>query len=165
MNKKCSNCKNVFPLEEFYSAKDTLDKKGSWCKECHRKAGIVRYKKTTVEDKVRLKKYAKEWRENNREQYRYLSRISHERRRLRVLKHYGGEVPQCKCCGEKEIKFLSIDHINGGGLKHLRKIGRGSLMGWIIKKKYPKGFQILCHNCNFSKGHYGMCPHMKGKTT
>jgi hypothetical protein len=24
---------------------------------------------------------------------------------------------------------------------------------------YPSGFRVLCHNCNFSFGHYGYCPH------
>jgi len=30
------------------------------------------------------------------------------------------------------------------------------------KKQFDKTFVILCHNCNFSKGHYGFCPHKKG---
>ena len=30
-----------------------------------------------------------------------------------------------------------------------------------IKNNFPKGFQILCHNCNIAKGHYGKCPHEK----
>lgn len=31
---------------------------------------------------------------------------------------------------------------------------------WLKKNDYPKGFQILCHNCNMSKGFYGYCPHV-----
>ena len=32
---------------------------------------------------------------------------------------------------------------------------------WIKKNNFPKGFQILCHNCNVAKGIYGECPHEK----
>jgi hypothetical protein len=33
---------------------------------------------------------------------------------------------------------------------------------WLRKNGFPKGFRVLCHNCNFAHGHYGYCPH---KTT
>ena len=26
------------------------------------------------------------------------------------------------------------------------------LRNWIIKNNFPKGFQVLCHNCNYAKG-------------
>ena len=32
---------------------------------------------------------------------------------------------------------------------------------WMIKNNFPKGFQVLCHNCNLAKGFYGKCPHEK----
>ena len=35
------------------------------------------------------------------------------------------------------------------------------LLKWIIKNNFPKGFQILCHNCNSAKAVYGKCPHEK----
>lgn len=77
-------------------------------------------------------------------------------RRILVFNHYGHH---CVCCGETEPKFLAIDHILGGGNKHIKEIGRGNLYRWIIRNKYPKGFQVLCHNCNVAKGFYGSCPH------
>ena len=84
--------------------------------------------------------------------------------RLTVLKFYSSEIPHCACCGEKEIKFLSIDHINGGGSQHRRSMGMkkgkgGNINHWIIKNNFPTGFQVLCHNCNMAKGFYGECPH------
>ena len=30
---------------------------------------------------------------------------------------------------------------------------------WLKNNNYPKGFQILCWNCNFAKGVLGQCPH------
>ena len=80
------------------------------------------------------------------------------KQRNKVLEYYGN---YCHCCGENEIKFLSIDHINGGGTKHRKQIGGGgtSLYLWLIKNNFPIGFQILCYNCNMAKGLYGKCPH------
>lgn len=74
---------------------------------------------------------------------------------------YGGSPPKCACCGEGEIKFLSVDHINGGGSKQKKELGGagGKTYRWMVKNNFPPGFQILCHNCNQAKGAYGMCPH------
>lgn len=78
-----------------------------------------------------------------------------------ALAAYGGEQPKCACCGENEVKFLCIDHINGGGGKHRKEIkGKGlTTYIWLKKNGYPNGFQVLCHNCNMAKGFYGLCPH------
>ena len=36
----------------------------------------------------------------------------------------------CACCGEREPKFLGIDHTNGGGNTHRREVGRGNVYWW-----------------------------------
>lgn len=80
--------------------------------------------------------------------------------RLEVLTHYSGGKPKCACCGEEEIKFLTIDHINGGGRKDREENGKGTMMYRRLRKTgYPKGYQVLCYNCNCAKGAYGKCPH------
>ena len=82
--------------------------------------------------------------------------------RISALIYYGGNPPKCICCKEKEIQFLTIDHINGiSNRKHRQEIGQGgsTLYRWLKKNNFPKGFQVLCYNCNCSKGHYGICPH------
>lgn len=79
--------------------------------------------------------------------------------RLEVLTHYSTGTPICSCCGETEIKFLAIDHVDGGGTIHRKAIGTSNMCYWIKKNGFPEGFQILCHNCNMAKGFYGICPH------
>jgi uroporphyrinogen-III decarboxylase len=111
-------------------------------------------------------KYQKEYYLKYRNRINERSKEYNSKRRIIVLKFYGGEIPSCKCCGEKEIKFLSIDHTNGGGNKHRKEIGLkdgkgGNICHWIIKNNFPDGFQVLCHNCNMAKGFYGKCPHKK----
>jgi hypothetical protein len=79
-----------------------------------------------------------------------------------VLVHYSGGQPACSCCGEKHDEFLSIDHINGDGADHRRMIGSGATYRWLTNNNFPPGFQVLCMNCNFAKGHAcGGCPHRK----
>lgn len=96
------------------------------------------------------------------EDNRDYSRTWAQQRRQKCLRHYGGEIPTCKCCGESQWKFLAIDHVNGGGGKHRKEIrGKGTnICDWLIKNQFPEGFQILCHNCNLAKGFYGFCPHV-----
>jgi len=94
--------------------------------------------------------------------------------RLKVLQYYSkhlshSDVPCCNCCGlNSHIEFLTIDHIAGRQemdseynlkkLKYTPKLSGTALVIWITKNNFPKGFQILCHNCNQTKGYYGKCP-------
>lgn len=90
---------------------------------------------------------------------RAIKRQSERAKKLRsqVLDHYGRF---CRCCGETEEHFLTIDHINGGGCQHRKTIKGGQIFHtWLIKHKFPLEFQILCMNCNWAKGKYGHCPH------
>ena len=111
-------------------------------------------------NKVKQRDYNKKWRSENREYDLKRQRESHQRRRLLVLNHYGKGKPSCVCCKEIIIEFLSLDHINGGGTQHRKKVGSGTAFYlWIIRNNFPKGFQVLCHNCNQAIGFYGDCPH------
>ena len=58
----------------------------------------------------------------------------------------------CKCCGESVAEFLTFDHIGGGGTKHRKQItaGGGAILLWLKQHGYPKCFQVLCFNCNWS---------------
>lgn len=78
--------------------------------------------------------------------------------RYQALSHYG---LSCSCCGESTYEFLCIDHINGGGGKQRKQLGRGgtTFFRWLIQNNFPEGFRTLCYNCNNSLGHYGYCPH------
>ncbi len=39
------------------------------------------------------------------------------------------------------------------------KLKAHPLNQWLITNNFPKGFQILCWNCNYAKGVFGECPH------
>ena len=87
-------------------------------------------------------------------------RIFQRRQKIQAILYYGGK---CECCGEAKGEFLSIDHINGGGSKHRRKENT-QISNWLRQRGYPKGYRVLCHNCNMAIGLYGECPHKTGKS-
>lgn len=107
-------------------------------------------------------KQQREWRSKNKEKYSQSNKRNRIKLRKEVLTHYGGNPPKCACCGESHYEFLSIDHINNDGKQHRKQVGIGMRMYyWLRKNNYPKGFQVLCFNCNLAKGFSGKCPHQK----
>ena len=91
--------------------------------------------------------------------------------KLEVLSHYSkklsnSKIPCCNCCGEnKFLIFLTIDHIKGRknydeGPRRL--IGK-ELYRFLQKNNFPKGYQVLCMNCNSAKSDNDKCPHQKRK--
>lgn len=84
----------------------------------------------------------------------------HENRgRLRseVLAAYGG---QCACCGVDGFQFLTLDHKDGKGAEHRRSLPgdrQTDMYRWAKANGYPDILQLLCFNCNYARGYYGVC--------
>lgn len=79
--------------------------------------------------------------------------------KLIVMQHYSNNhIPECKICKQKDIRYLTIDHINAGGYEHRKKnkiSGCGTTFyRWLIKNGFPNGFQVLCIACNWEKGRW-----------
>lgn len=156
------------------------------CQTPEAKARRNEWAKKHFQDPERNKKrriYQRDWRREEREDPKarakrkeYYSRpevkertniLLKERRhklRLQVISHYSQGKNECACCGEKHIKFLSLNHINGKGNQHRKEIFGHNIGGylfyeWLIRNKYPEGYNVLCFNCNCAKGFYGSCPH------
>lgn len=82
--------------------------------------------------------------------------------RDQVFQAYGGYL--CRCCGDSAPERLSIDHVNNDGAAHRKEITGNAQNGttlyyWLKRNGFPPGYQVLCMNCNFAKGHFGVCPH------
>ena len=83
--------------------------------------------------------------------------MRHHAFRLETLRRYGNK---CACCGEKEASFLAVDHVYGNGAKERKKWGTTGFFRHLARApKIYKKYQLLCHNCNQSKGYYGKCAH------
>ena len=66
-----------------------------------------------------------------------------------ICEKYGGCF--CKCCGNTDIRILTLDHLDGSGKAHRETIKDHSLWRWAHRNHYPPIFQILCVNCNALK--------------
>jgi len=105
--------------------------------------------------------YSKEWEENHRGYRKQRNRNL----KIEVLNHYCNNNrlgSWCQCCGTTHIEFLTMDHINNNGSEHRKEInsrGGNGFYHWLKSHNFPKGYQVLCFNCNLSKGYHGYCPH------
>lgn len=94
-----------------------------------------------------------------RDKYLNYNRKRNAEHRLQVLTHYSKGKLICSCCGEKEYRFLTLEHLNGGGTKERKRIGPSNLCLFLIKNCLPSGYDVLCYNCNCGKSKTGVCPH------
>lgn len=89
--------------------------------------------------------------------------------KLEMLNTFGRK---CQCCGERNPQFLTLDHVNndGGKQRAKNKEEHNSTNIELIyqqarREGWPKDkYQLLCMNCNFAKGHWGICPHQSALT-
>jgi 5-methylcytosine-specific restriction endonuclease McrA len=94
-------------------------------------------------------------------------KAQHKALRTKVLNHYGHKC-NCLCgCSVTTYEYLTFDHINGREGNHRRQqnnrtgFAGQALVKWLIDNNYPDTIQILCYNCNCSKGAHGVCPRVK----
>lgn len=124
------------------------------CKRCGREKSLEEFYRIE-KGKEKRRYWCKECcREYKRGKYRELKED--------VLSHYSPQKPPvCANCGESALGELCLDHVNGGGRKHLKDIGLYSakhnkiLSGepfyhWLKKHGYPSDppLQVLCKDCN-----------------
>jgi hypothetical protein len=109
----------------------------------------------------RDKEYSRKYNKNPKSRVRgraYIARL-----KLKVLSHYSPEL-RCQCklsacwhsdpCPISDPRILCVDHVNGGGRRHLKSLkssfGAGFYL-WLKRNGFPGGFQVLCQNCNWMK--------------
>ena len=82
------------------------------------------YNADTLKGEERRRKSAqraKEWRDRNPEYCKLIQQRSYEKIRIECFNHYGNGKIECRCCSEKEIKFLHLDHKNGDGAERRKE--------------------------------------------
>lgn len=78
-----------------------------------------------------------------------------KRIKLICMMGYGG---CCQCCGEHNIELLTVEHIRGKGITHIRESNSVMTMKKLIELGFPEGHTCLCYNCNLSSIHFP-CTH------
>ena len=77
---------------------------------------------------------------------------SHPSIRKEVIGHYSGGTYKCALC--PHTTALQIDHIHGGGRKHIASLGgKGgpALMYDLKSQGLPEGYRVLCASCNMEQ--------------
>src|SRR5208282_3809502 len=99
--KKCSKCKSVKPIGDFYSRKEGAAGTRPWCKPCCRK-DRKRFKSTTTQKRA--------------QHLRHRYKINDEEYR-RMLKEQNGKCAICGCktYGRKGVKRFAVDHDHATG--------------------------------------------------
>ena len=172
--RKCGEIKNYENFALVY-AKNSRGQnyRQHTCKECAKQDHAARMRKARKADPEKYRIHQRDHRKRHTERVRRQRRESGLRRKLRVFMGYGGA--KCVCCGETCLSMLTMDHVNNDGAKHRKELKRGKgrevsieMYCWLEASKFPKGFQVLCYNCNISKHrNKGVCEHKlsEGSTT
>lgn len=130
-----------------------------------RKRELYAIRKLRDPEKINLS--ARKRYQNNTKAYCALQKKWREKIKYEVVKHYSDGKMNCRCCGECEYLFLTVDHINNNGSKErkLHKGGGHHNYRRLIKLNFPSGYQILCYNCNCGRArtHDKVCPHKNEK--
>lgn len=93
-------------------------------------------------------------------QARYQKRVRIKLRQQLLEKF--GDACACPGCNESIPNLLTVDHKNNEGVKDKKRIpNQEARWKHILKYGSKDDFQILCHNCNWGRGMYGQCPHLK----
>lgn len=107
-----------------------------------------------AENKEKISRRLREHYAKNREKmcraHTIRQRLIRKKRRILIINHYSNNQNECACCKTKSN--LTVDHINGGGNRHVKEVGGPSnFYRWLVKNDFPVGFQVLCFECNLSK--------------
>ena len=111
------------------------------------------------ENKEKHKEASRRWEAQNKDKRREYNKRARLAFRPAIIQHYGG---CCRCCGQINIKFLELHHINNDGPAHAKyhKVSRLNLWRKLYSLDFPDdGFQVevLCANCHRAITSYGEC--------
>ncbi len=160
--KKCSHCNEIKENKDFYKNNSSKDGFYAYCKFCSN-LKAKRYQKNTYHKrkdilKIYQERHLNKLKKENPEFLQQKSRFYRYNFRKKVILGYGGK---CACCGENQYEFLAVDHVdNNGKQDRQEKKNTYRILRYILENKFPKEYQVLCHNCNLSKAFHKYCPHI-----
>jgi hypothetical protein len=143
--KQCDDCRRAF--------------KRAWARERYRTNESVR-----EANRVRARERHRALRDQIVPKLREHARKRHLARKLAALRRYG---EACVCCGERDYRFLTLDHSDGDGAEHRRQLLGSSRAGGapflvaLERLDWPDvtGLRTLCANCHMAHDLWGSCPH------
>ena|ERR1022692_131008 len=138
--RRCRPCRSAEAKRNYSSAKSA-----------------ARHQRYKLQNREKLRASVTRWRKNNPEKHQIQYKRKAAKLRREIIDAYGGK---CVCCGEANPYFLTIDHVENNGRNHRKQIGESNVYRWLRAQGFPKDkYQLMCANCNCSKGWFGFCPH------
>lgn len=113
--------------------------------------------------RFRCKRCVNEYRRNYNKKYPRFQKEYRNYLKQSVLYAYSDGKMICKCCSERNLVFLTLDHVNNDG-KEDRLSCRNNVFPMLKRNNFPNKdrYQVLCFNCNLGKRiNHGKCPHEK----
>lgn len=155
--KRCTACKEAKARDQFHKQGNAPDGLSYNCKDCVNENSRA----WETANKERRAARSAAWYQENRDRQRAWHKAQNQARKRDVIIRYGGV---CACCGEANIGFLILDHVNNDGAEHRKSLGHGKssskIYRWAQINGYPDVLQVLCMNCNCGKQwNGGVCPH------
>ena len=117
-------------------------------------------------NKVAIKAYNDAYAKQHRELYARSSRAwaqrnselravkrakEHAELKNAVIEYYSKGTYQCVNCGIGDMDVLCIDHIEACGVGGRGRSSGNRFYRWLVSNGFPRGFQVLCANCNMKK--------------
>lgn len=126
---------------------------------------LARQRNYAERNRERLRAWKRDWTAANREKARETHRRSRLKLRLEVLTAYSTGKPICRCCGEDDPRFLTLDHVNDDGGAHRKAMREAKVRDFYQYLKmagFPQepALAVGCANCNLGRSwNGGLCPH------
>ena len=113
-------------------------------------------KEYSERNKEKVKIWKRTWVINNKEKVYTNSRNWWHRLKQEIFELLGTKCsnPNCPIPSEKlDIRALQIDHVRGGGMRHIKNVPRNHYYKSILNeiKAGSKDYQLLCAYCNWMK--------------
>lgn len=93
-------------------------------------------------------------------------KVRRDKIREAVYAAYGNKC-SCPPCGETRWQFLTLDHIDGKGEHHRRRLSNNKrssgieLTKWAFENNFPSILRLHCWNCNNGRERNNkVCPHL-----
>lgn len=128
-----------------------------YCDPCKRKQWKRenRVRNRIVENKRRNLPHVKLHETKLRHAIKHITNAKYRARDIEKRKYYINFLgSKCITCGEHQIEFLNIDHVNNDGAEERKKFKTTNIL-YILSKKteleIKERYQLLCYNCNWIK--------------
>ena len=143
----CRICKVALSEENSYQYNL---QHGDWiCRKC----SIERANQWNQSHKERHSMNTKTYRQKHIGEVKKRLHNYNQRIKYAVISHYSPSL-NCVNCSVDNIHVLTVHHINNDGARDRILRGLGSAFyRSLIKEGFPKGYEILCMNCNYLKKH------------